>query len=93
MKFLQILLALAEELGGFTPLIGGPNYAHILLKPLENLAAIEETVVREKAVQALHRIGEELPSTSVNEDFVPLVKVCYAGKDFLIQPPTLPLSG
>lgn len=72
---LQILLALAEELGGFTPLIGGPAYAHILLKPLEDLAAIEETVVREKAVQSLHRIGEELPANSINNNFVPLVKV------------------
>ena len=74
---MQILLALAEELGGFTPLIGGPAYAHILLKPLEDLAAIEETVVREKAVQSLHRIGEELPANSVNSHFVPLVKVRY----------------
>ena len=74
---MQILLALAEELGGFTPLIGGPAYAHILLKPLENLAAIEETVVREKAVQALHTIGEELPPVNVDRDFIPLVKVCF----------------
>ena len=73
---MQILLALAEELGGFIPLIGGAAYAHTLLQPLEKLAAIEETVVREKAVQSLHTIGEELPANSVSRDFVPLVKVC-----------------
>ena len=41
-------MALAEQLGNFTPLVGGPEYVHVLLKPLENLATVEETVVRDK---------------------------------------------
>ena len=44
----EVLLALSEELGNFVPYVGGPQYAHYLLGPLENLAAIEETVVRDK---------------------------------------------
>jgi hypothetical protein len=44
----EVLLALAEELGGFVDYIGGPQYAHVLLAPLENLSAVEEAVVREK---------------------------------------------
>lgn len=45
----EVLLALAQELGsGFVEYLGGPQYAHLLLGPLENLAAVEETVVREK---------------------------------------------
>ena len=44
----EVLLALADELGGFVDYVGGPEHAHILLAPLENLAAVEETVVREK---------------------------------------------
>lgn len=45
----EVLLALAEELGsGFVDYLGGPPYGHLLLGPLENLAAVEETVVREK---------------------------------------------
>jgi len=44
----EVLLALSEELGNFVPYVGGPQYAHFLLGPLENLAAIEETVVRDK---------------------------------------------
>jgi serine/threonine-protein phosphatase 2A regulatory subunit A len=42
------LAAIAEELGGFTDLIGGPSFAHIILNPLSTLAAVEETLVREK---------------------------------------------
>lgn len=45
----EVLLALAEELGkGMDEYLGGPQYAHLLLGPLENLAAVEETVVRDK---------------------------------------------
>ena len=29
--------------------VGGPEWGHVLLSPLENLAAIEEPLVREKA--------------------------------------------
>lgn len=35
-------------MGGFSEYVGGPEYAHVLLSPLENLAAIEEPVVRDK---------------------------------------------
>ncbi len=45
----EVLLALAEELGrNFEEYIGGPEYAHVLLGPLENLSAVEETLVRDK---------------------------------------------
>jgi serine/threonine-protein phosphatase 2A regulatory subunit A len=48
----EVLTALGEELGGFIEYVGGPEYGHVLLSPLENLAAIEEPLVREK-VRAL----------------------------------------
>lgn len=45
----EVLLALADELGkNFEDFLGGPEYAHLLLGPLENLAAVEETLVRDK---------------------------------------------
>ena len=45
----EVLLALAEELGkNFDEYVGGRKFAHVLLGPLENLAAVEETVVRDK---------------------------------------------
>ena len=46
----EILTALSEELGGLVEHVGGPEYAHVLLSPLENLAAIEEPLVREKVL-------------------------------------------
>ena len=44
----EVLTALSDELGGFVEYVGGPEYGHVLLSPLENLAAIEEPLVREK---------------------------------------------
>jgi hypothetical protein len=44
----EVLTALGEELGKFVEYVGGPEYGHVLLSPLENLAAIEEPLVREK---------------------------------------------
>jgi serine/threonine-protein phosphatase 2A regulatory subunit A len=44
----EILLAVAEELGRFINFVGGPEFAHTLLPPLENLSAVEEVLVREK---------------------------------------------
>lgn len=44
----EVLVALSEELGGFIEYVGGPEWGHVLLSPLENLAAIEEPVVRDK---------------------------------------------
>ena len=47
------MLALADELGNFVDYVGGPSFGHILLAPLENLAAVEETVVRDKVKQRI----------------------------------------
>jgi hypothetical protein len=44
----EVLTALSEELGKFVEYVGGPEWGHVLLSPLENLAAIEEPLVREK---------------------------------------------
>ena len=82
----EVLLALAEQLGTFTPLVGGKvmarseriiphsfadyftmhfrdstilnlllpqEHVHCLLPPLESLATVEETIVRDKAVESL----------------------------------------
>lgn len=44
----EVLTALSDELGSFVEYVGGPEWGHVLLSPLENLAAIEEPLVREK---------------------------------------------
>jgi len=48
----EVILVLAEQLGKFVGLVGGPEFAHVLLVPLEHLAAVEESTVRDKVSQA-----------------------------------------
>lgn len=44
----EVLTALGDELGNFVEYVGGPENGHVLLSPLENLATIEEPLVRDK---------------------------------------------
>ena len=71
----EVLLSLAEELGNFVPYVGGSEYAQVLLPPLEDLCSVEETVVRERAVQSLIQISEQMPASSLEKQLLPLVKV------------------
>ncbi|XP_062912707.1 serine/threonine-protein phosphatase 2A 65 kDa regulatory subunit A alpha isoform-like isoform X3 [Mobula hypostoma] len=78
----EVLLALAEQLGSFTALVGGPAHVHCLLPPLESLATVEETVVREKAVESLRTISKEHSPSDLERHFVPLVKRLSGGDWF-----------
>lgn len=46
----EVLVVLAEELGKFVDYVGGPKFAHLLLPSLEELAGVEETLVRDKVL-------------------------------------------
>lgn len=76
----EVLVALAEQFGQFTKLVGGPEYAHVLLSPLEGLALVEETFVREKAIESLRLVANEHSAQDLEQHFVPLVKRLANGK-------------
>lgn len=78
----EVLCALAEQLGGFLPLVGGPEHAHCLLPPLESLATVEETVVRDRAVESLRTIGSEHSSADIETYFIPMLRRLTQGDWF-----------
>ncbi|KAJ7225504.1 armadillo-type protein [Mycena pura] len=79
----EVLLALAEELGrNFEEYIGGKEYAHILLGPLENLSAVEETLVRDKAAESITKIAAVLSQSQIEEYYIPLLKRLSQGEWF-----------
>ncbi|KAK2705878.1 hypothetical protein QYM36_016030, partial [Artemia franciscana] len=78
----EVLLALAEQLGNLTPLVGGPEYVYFLLPPLESLATVEETVVRDKAVDSLRIIAAQHSPADLEANFVPMVKRLASGDWF-----------
>ncbi|GAB9468266.1 Serine/threonine-protein phosphatase [Globisporangium polare] len=76
----EVLVALAEELGGFVELVGGAPHAAVLVEPLEVLAGVEETVVRDRAVESLQKVAAVVPNAG--DVFVPLVKKLAEGDWF-----------
>lgn len=85
----EVLLTLAEELGDYIDEIGGPEYAHVLMQPLETLSIVEETIVRDKAVASLQKVSETVHKASPEhsrslhtEHLFPLVQRLAAGDWF-----------
>lgn len=70
----EVLTVLAEELGNFVQYIGGPEYVHILLNTLESLSAMEEPLVRDKAIEAINKLCETQTTEQIETYFIPLVK-------------------
>lgn len=64
----EVLTALSDELGGFVEYVGGPEYGHVLLSPLENLATIEEPLVRDK-VMTYRTLLHYHPARDTNQYF------------------------
>lgn len=63
----QVLLALSEKLEKFLPLVGGPEYAHLLIPVFESLCDIEEVTVRDAAAQSCARILKQLGPQHKNQ--------------------------
>lgn len=70
----EVFAILAERLGHFVPLIGGFEYADILIPVLKLLAATEEPIVRDKAVDSLNNIADQLSQNQILESFYPLIE-------------------
>lgn len=70
----EVLLVLAEQLGGLVGHVGGGEHAHHLLPPLEQLCAAEETTVRDKGVEAVCAVVRQMADEQLNEHYFPLVR-------------------
>lgn len=78
----ECLMAVAEHIPSLVNLVGGDQFVHTLLLPLESLSTVEETVVRQKAVEGLVKVGERCARASSMEHFCPLVKRLATGEWF-----------
>lgn len=77
----EVLHTIAEKLGEFVPLLGGNEYAYVLLDPLEILSAVEESAVREAAVKSIEKIVVHMPEAHIFNYFVPML-LRLASKDW-----------
>eukprot|EP00297_Palpitomonas_bilix_P003329 CAMPEP_0113888016 /NCGR_PEP_ID=MMETSP0780_2-20120614/12591_1 /TAXON_ID=652834 /ORGANISM="Palpitomonas bilix" /LENGTH=574 /DNA_ID=CAMNT_0000876725 /DNA_START=146 /DNA_END=1870 /DNA_ORIENTATION=- /assembly_acc=CAM_ASM_000599 len=78
----EVLMALAEQLGGFVELVGGPQYAPNVLRVLEVLCEVEETCVREKAVISTHQVADKISDDLIQTEIIPIVKRLGSGDWF-----------
>lgn len=78
----EVLLSLAEELGEFTDYVGGKEWAYTVLGALENLAAVEEVIVRSKASESVNKIVSVMPSSQVDDHFMPMLRRLSTGDWF-----------
>ncbi|KAK0787725.1 protein phosphatase 2A structural subunit [Friedmanniomyces endolithicus] len=86
----EVLTALSEELGNFVEYVGGPDYGHVLLSPLENLATIEEPLVRDKVRLAPYCFGAI--STDTLQAVESLNKICHQLSQQQIEQYFIPLT-
>ncbi|CAN0242229.1 unnamed protein product, partial [Hapterophycus canaliculatus] len=69
----EVLLCMAEQVGKLTTHVGGKQYAHELLVPLEQLAAVDESTVREKALESIQTVARCLSAEQLTDHMVPLL--------------------
>ena len=62
----EVLCIIAEGLATFVPLIGGLQYAKLLLDPLKTLCLVEETAVTEKVFSLFFQFTSYVDSTFLN---------------------------
>lgn len=80
----EVLQVLAGELGTFAEYVGGAAYAHVLLAPLAHLAAVEETLVREKVREYCKYSLRTNPPTGrrISQQYMP-DPFCRSDRDLL----------
>ena len=66
-----MLFAIAQELAGLIQFLRGSF--GLLIAPLEQLAAMEETVVRDEAVRSLEKLADMMPDSDIVSTFAPMV--------------------
>lgn len=78
----EVLLTMARQLGGFVELMGGPKQSVVLLEVLGSLATVEETVVRDAAVESANTITSQLDADDVQHYALPVLERLTTGDWF-----------
>jgi len=72
-----VMFALAENLGKLISQVGGSTKAKFLLKPLEQLCAVEDAAVRAKAVESIKNILVDANLKELESEVCGMVKRLY----------------
>lgn len=78
----EVFATMAEKLGEFIPLVGGHQNSEPLIQILAVLAAMEEPIVRDNAVESLNKISLELTNEELSSIFLDLIRTLSQGDWF-----------
>jgi len=79
----EVLLVLSETLNGsFLDNVGGPLFAPHLFKPLERLCEVEETTVREKAVDSIKDILALVNIKDLRQQIIQMIERLMNGETY-----------
>ena len=81
----ELMVVLSEQLGHLASYIGPKEYLPLLLRPLELIANNDEAVVREKTVEAICRIANNLDKEQYTTELFPLVKKLAKGDSYMVK--------
>ncbi len=84
----ELMLNLAEQMGRLVDYLVGAQHQEsvsTLLKPLELILPADDSVVREKAVQAMRQVGKHLSAQAIYQEYMPLVKRLRKGDLFSMR--------
>ena len=71
----EVLVAMAQQFGRMGNLVGGPEYLHLLILPLEAFVSADEAAVRNAALESIKLIAGQMPIPSLLAHVVPTVQV------------------
>ena len=69
-----VMISLAENLAKLTPHIGGATKAKFLLKPLEQLCAVEDATVRKTSIKSIQTVLQEANLKDLEAEIVGMIK-------------------
>lgn len=69
----EVLQAIAEKLGELVRYVGGREFAHLLLGPLESLVMNEQLSVRDAAIGSCETCAEQMPPDHLLAYYVPFI--------------------
>ena len=69
----EVLVVIAGKIGELCEFVGGTEHVHCLLAPLELLANVEETAVRDATIKSAEQIAEKMSDEHVGKYYMPFV--------------------
>lgn len=78
----EILVIISEQLEYFIPLVGGYDHCRPILEILIKLCHSEETFVRDRSVETLRSIAENLSCEQMEQLLLPIVETLGSEEDW-----------